>query len=116
MLLKLKITDAKIALSFKGQFLICTLSNEEKSTHGNLYEIKLVIGISNEQERIQFAFSDYVNAGALHKIKWTQSFYLAPYFFQVLASNIDKAIITIDEREKNINELVNSLNIRFNLS
>ena len=115
MLTNLKVSEAKIALSFKGQFLILTASNSEKSHRGYFYEIKLVIGISNEQERIQFTFSDYTQDAISNKMKWTQSFYLAPYFFGILASNTDKAIITIDDREKTVNELVNSLSIKLNL-
>jgi hypothetical protein len=116
MLTNLHASDAKIALSFKGQFLILTASNTEISHRGYFYEIKLVIGISNEQERIQFTFSDYVHDVNSNKMKWTQSFYLAPYFFGVLASNTEKALITIDDREKSINELINSLSIKLILS
>jgi hypothetical protein len=116
MITNLQVTDSQIALSFKGQFLIITVSNAERSQRGYFYEIKLVIGISNEQERIQFTFSDFILDETAFRMKWTQSFYLAPYFFGVLATNINKAVITIDDRVKNVNEIVNSLIIKFNPS
>jgi hypothetical protein len=116
MITNLKISNAKIALSTKGQFLTFIASNTEKSHRGNLYEIQVIIGISNEQERIQYTFSDFSHDTFDNKMKWTQFFYLAPYFFSVLVTNINNAVITVDDREKNINELVNSLNIKFNIS
>lgn len=116
MITTLKISNAKIALSSKGQFLMFTASNSEKSHRGNFYDIQVIIGISNEQERIQYTYSDFTQDTYDNKMKWTQFFYLAPYFFSVLVTNINNAIVTIDDREKNLNELVNSLAIKFNIS